>query len=72
MRYTDNLYEFKLPEQRKEGVVRIYFCCDPVVRNSIWLLNAELKVGTKKKEHKAAVDLAERRCREIFLGGGAR
>lgn len=65
LRYTEGLYEFKFPPTRRQGVVRIYFCCDPNVRNCIWLLEAEYKTGGGKKQHKAILKSAEQKCREI-------
>ena len=66
MPYTkSSLYELKLPPQRKKGVVRIYFCCDPTRRNCAWLLDAEHKTGRSDKQHKGIVDAADLKCREL-------
>jgi len=64
------LYEMKLPVQRRKGVFRIYFCCDPDVRNRIWLLAAEHKTGRGEKQHKAVVNTADDRCRVIRRESG--
>ena len=65
LRYTKGLYEFKFPPQRRQGVMRIYFCFDPHIRNCIWLLEAEYKTGGGEKQHKAILKSAEQKCREI-------
>ena len=59
------LYEMKIPQQRKKGVLRIYFCCDPSIRNCIWMLEAEHKVGKGEKEHRSIVGRADERCCSI-------
>jgi hypothetical protein len=71
MPHTKNaLYEMKLPVQRRKGVFRIYFCCDPDVRNRIWLLAAEHKTGGGGKQHRAVVNTADDRCRVIRQESG--
>lgn len=74
MPYAEPLYEFRFPKKfRGQGVIRIYFCFDPAIRNSIWLLDAERKTVKekkgKKKQHSAIVDRAKARAIEIRRGG---
>jgi hypothetical protein len=73
MPYADcALHEFKFPPRRKRGVVRIYFCCDPITRNCVWLLDAEHKTGSSNKQHRGVVETADQRCREIRKEGARR
>ena len=59
------LYEFKIPPQRRGGVVRLYFAHKKNNPNIIVILSAELKKDKKANSEK--IKQAEQRYQEVCL-----
>lgn len=59
---SGGLYEMRIPPRRRGGVVRIYYCHDPVDYQTLYLLDAELKHETAP----GRTDTAKKRMNEYF------
>lgn len=59
------LYEFRIPPQKRGGVVRLYFAHKKNNPETICILSAELKKGKKANSEK--IKQAEQRYQEVCL-----
>lgn len=59
------LYEFRIPPQRRGGVVRLYFAYKKNNSKTIVILSAELKKGKKANPEK--IKQAEKRYQEVCI-----
>ncbi len=60
-----SIYEFKIPPQKRGGVVRLYFAYKKNKANTIIILAAELKKRAKANQEK--IKQAEQRYQEVCL-----
>ena len=60
------IFEFKIPPRRREGVARLYFAYKRNDSNTIVILSAEKKQGTKKAD-RMKVKQAEQRYNEVCI-----